>query len=162
MRKPRLLLPIVLGLLVLAASSIWFRRIPIAALTDVDADVYEAVFRQRFDSFREAQGIDGLYLLVDHCNPPAEFLNYFADERPPVRPGSEYGPDTSIRLSASRLTWLTSGSVEVSLEVYMSSRRASHSFLRPAQCVQLDIITLSRRDGRWSVEDLRNVYVACG
>jgi hypothetical protein len=132
-----------------------------ATLTGEEAAIYEAVFRHQF--IHSGQGLDSLQafcLVVQDQNPPDEFLARFASHRPPVRRGSDYGPDAGIQFAVGRIEWLDAGKVKVYAGSYCSSWQATRGLsFTPASAHAQDIYVLTRSESGWVVEHVENIMI---
>jgi hypothetical protein len=132
-----------------------------ATLAGEEAPIYEAVFRHHFR--HSGNGLDSLhafFLLLQGKDPPADFLARFAGHRPPVRRGSEYGPDAGIRFAVGRIERLDTGKVQVYAGSYWSSWKVTRRLsFTPASVRECRVYTLARRESGWLVEHTETIMI---
>jgi hypothetical protein len=152
--------------LVLAAIVYFFVSWPgVAALTEEEADVYEAVFRYQFkhefsDSIDGDQSIGGCFLLIRGRDPPKEFLARFIGYLPPVKKGSQYAADAGIQFSAERITWIDDSTVTVEGGHYMSSYQwPRKNYIMPGSTKAVRAYFLTRKNGRWDVQRVHTLMI---
>lgn len=159
MLKTALLSVLFAGLVL--APCLFLLRTPTASLTEEEAGVYEALVRWNLGRYREEPDVLAVYFLVDNRNPPGAFFDRFAGT-PEVRPGGAYRPDAGIRISASRIKWHAPDKAEVIVEEQMSSRRAAGTLFGVRRTRTVCVITLTRKEGHWTVGQVQNILTSCG
>lgn len=107
-----------------------------------DLAIYEAVFRHQFRSNASgAQSSAPAYFLsIEGKDPPSGFLERFQDNRPPVRPGSEFRRGAGLLFRVEGITEISSSIVNVTGGYYEAELSASGNTYR----VEL-------REGLWVV-----------
>ena len=126
-------------------------------------DVAEAVFRYQFDhnASGKQRDVDYFFLTLAEGDPPQEFLERFATEKPPVLPkslsiysyreGHQHwelgGRGLSLRISS--IKWLDANTAEV-----------KGGYLEGAVSASGNVYRVERRDGKWSVTNDDTIWIA--
>jgi hypothetical protein len=111
---------------------------------DPGEDILEAVFRYQFDhehcSGRRKEDRPVPFLSIRRQDPSPSFMARFAEDRPPVKPGSEFVEGKGILFSANEIRHVDVTRVEVDVECYAGPEGgAGNTYI------------LVTRDGRWFV-----------
>ena len=81
----------------------------------MEFDICEAVFRHQFlhNASAAQQGAAAYFLSIRDRDPSPEFLDRFAGNEPPVRPGSGFEIGKGLRFRVDTIEWRDDGSVKV-------------------------------------------------
>jgi hypothetical protein len=104
--------------------------------------IYEAVFRHQFESNSSGMksAAPAYFLSIEGRDPPADLLNRFAGNQPPVRPGSEYQMGLGLLFHVDGIREIDPATIEVDGGYHEAELSSSGNTYR-----------VQRRGGSWIV-----------